>query len=174
MSMFDDPGLPKFDVTEEFVVGDLSDVKEERDLLPPTQDVDFIIKKAHTKANPDNTYRQISLQVNIENGIQVGDELKWKNKPMFVDVCYYADDTKYTKDFFKKKQHLVLLTQLCSALGEDLKSVRLNDAFLGSLHGRRIKANIVQRMKRFTAKDGTKVENMQNEVKGFKKAEINV
>jgi len=171
---FDDPGLPKFDVMEEVEIGDLSNVKEEKDLLPPTQDVVFVIKRAKIKANDDNTYRQIGLQLNIENGIQVGDELKWKNKPMFQDVCYYADANKYTKDFFKKRQHLVALTQLCSALGEDLKNVRLTDGFLMSLGGKRIKGTITQRMNSFTTKDGTQVNEMKNEIKNFKKADVNV
>lgn len=173
-SFFEDPGLPKFDVTEELVVGDLSDVKEEKDLVPPTQDVDFIIRKASVKANEDNTFRQIGLQLSIERGITVGDEIKFKNKILFADICYYADANKYTKDYFKKRQHLVALKQLCSALGEDLTSVRITDGFLSSLSGKRVRANIVQRMNKYTSRDGTLVQNMINEVKNFKRAEINV
>jgi hypothetical protein len=162
-----------FDVVEETVIEDLTGVKQERDLLPPTKDVKFRIKSASVKVNGDNTFRQINLQLSIVDGIQVGDVVKYKNKPMFQTVCYYADPNKYTKEYFQKRQHLVQLKMLCNALGEDLAGVRINDAYLG-LAGKEVLANIKQSKKKdWTNKEGQlMVGEMQNEVVDFKKSEL--
>jgi hypothetical protein len=119
-----------FDVVEEVVVEDLTSVKQERDLLPPTKDVKFRIKSASVKENSDKSFRQINLHLVIVDGIQIGDVVKYKGKPMFQTVCYYADPNKYTKEYFQKRQHLVQLKMLCSALGEDLSAIRINDGYL--------------------------------------------
>jgi len=162
------------DTVEEVVIPDLTSVKREMDLIPPTKDVKFIIKSASVKASKDNTYRQINLQLNIVDGIQVGELLKYKNKPMFQTVCYYADPQKYTKEYFQKKQHLVQLKMLCRALGEDLASIRINDGYLMSLSGKEILGTIKQAKKKdWTNKSGELVVGeMENQVLDFKKSEL--
>lgn len=161
-------------VVAEMDLGDLSSVKKEVDLVPPTKDVKFRIKSASVKANKDNTYLQINLQLVIVDGIQVGDTLKYKGKPMFQTVTYYADPNKYTKEYFQKRQHLVQLKMLCNALGEDLKSVKINDALLKGIVGKEVLATIKQSKKKdWTNKNGeVVVGEMQNEVVDFKKAEL--
>lgn len=102
-------------------VGNLDDVKEQRTVLPPTKRVRIKITKAEITTNNENTYRWIGLTVRLVNGI---DELgKFKDKPMFANVCYYADPSKYTADFFATKQHLVGLKYLMKATGLELKRI---------------------------------------------------
>lgn len=162
------------DTVEETVVGDLSAVKKEVDLIPPSKNVLMRIKSASVKENADKTFRQINLQLVIVEGIQVGETLKYMGKPMFQTVCYYADPNKYTKEYFQKKQHLVQLKMLCNALGEDLKSVTINDAMLTGIVGKEVLATIKQSKKKdWTNKQSELVVGeMQNEVVDFKKAEL--
>ncbi len=155
-----------FEVTEP-VEMDLSEVKEERTLLPPAQDVKLGIRKAVSIANEAGTYRQLNISFQLVDGIMVGEELKYKGMIVFERMCYYADTTAYTKDWFKKKQHLVAIQQLMKALGKDMKFT-VNDEFLGSLTAQVVMASIGQKPNNFTAKDGTKVSNTINTVSRFK------
>ena len=102
-------------VFDEVIIGNLDDVKEQKTIIPPTKNVRVKIVKAENRVNKDNTYRSISLQLRIVDG--VGDENKWKGKILFGSVNYYADPTVYTKDFFTSKQHLIQLKYLARATG---------------------------------------------------------
>jgi len=106
---------------EEVNVGDLTDVKEQKTLIPPTKNVKVKIVKVDNKVNKDNTYRSLNLQLKISEGI--GDDMKYKGKILFARVCYYADPNVYTKDFFGAKQHLIQLKYLASATGVNLSTV---------------------------------------------------
>jgi len=97
-----------FDVTEPMEV-DLSDVREERTLLPPASNVKLQIRKATTTMNEDKTFRSMNISFQLVDGILVGEEVKYKGMVVFERVCYYADPQVYTKDWFKKRQHLVAL-----------------------------------------------------------------
>ena len=90
--MVDEKG---FDVVDELEIGDLSDVKEEKQLIPPTTNVKLQIRKASAGQNSEGTYRWIKLQLNLLEGIDAGG--KYKNKAVFSNVCYYADPAQYTK-----------------------------------------------------------------------------
>jgi hypothetical protein len=102
-------------------IGNLDEIKEERQYIPATRNVRLKIKKAEIRVNQENTYRQISLQLQLTQGI--GEEGKYKNKVIFTRICYYADPTIYVNDFFVKRQHLVMLKQLAKATGVDLSMV---------------------------------------------------
>ena len=102
-------------------VGNLEEIKEERQYIPATKNVRLKIRKAEIRVNQENTYRQINLQLQLTQGI--GEENKYKNKVIFTRVCYYADPNVYTSDFFVKRQHLVLLKQLARATGIDLSTI---------------------------------------------------
>ena len=163
-----------FNVVDDVVIEDLTSLKREVDLIPPSKNVKFVIKSASVKENKDKTYKQINLHLSIVDGIQVGEIMKYKGKPMFQTVTYYADPNKYTKEYFQKRQHLVQLKFLCNAIGEDLKSIRINDGYLSSLTGKEILATIKQSKKKdWTNKQGELVVGeMQNEVVDFKKSEL--
>ena len=162
------------EIVDEVEVGDLSDVKEERTILPPTKMVKLRIRKATVLENKDKTYRQINASLALEDGIEVAGEVKYKGMVVWAKVCYFADPSVYTKDFFKKSQHLVELKKLATALGIDVKGIKVNDEFLAELEGKVVLADIRQKLNKFTTKDGTAVENIQNEVGNFKVAEASV
>jgi len=159
---------------EEVVMEDLSTLKQEKNLVPPSKDVKMRIRSAIVACNKDNTFRQIRLDLQIVDGIQVGEIMKFKNTRLFPNVTYYADPNKYTKEYFQKKQHLVQLKFLCNAIGEDLSSIRINDAFLTSLSGKEILGTIKQqKSKDWTNGAGQLVEGeMRNDVVNFKKSEM--
>jgi len=151
-----------FEVTEPVEV-DLTDVREERVLLPPTDNVKLRIRKATTFHNEDNTYRGMNISFAVEEGISVGEEVKYKGAVMFERFCYYADPVAYDKDWFKKRQHLVGLSQLLKAVGKDLKTV-VNDGLLGDLAGKVVLGNVRQKPNNFTTKDGTEVSTTINTI----------
>lgn len=138
-----------FEVIDEVDVGTLDDVKEERTLLPPTKGVKLQIAKASPVANKEATYRQINLQLRLVDGITVaeGEEPKYKGMSVFTRVCYYADPTVYTKDFFKKRQHLVQLKYLKGACTLTDPN-KVNDAFLKELTDQIVLADITQQKAR--------------------------
>ena len=161
-----------FDVTEPVEV-DLTDVREERVLLPPTSNVKLRIRKVTIVANKDNTYRQLNPSFQVEEGILVGGEIKYKGAVVFERICYYADPS-YSKpggsknpEWFQKRQHLVALQQLMKALGIDMKTT-INDEFLSSLGNQVVLASIGQKPNNFTAKDGTEVKTTVNTVSRFR------
>ena len=132
-----------FNVNEEVVVGDLTDVKEEKQLVPPAKRVKLGIKKADIQASKDNAYRWLNLQLQIVDGLDT--EGAYKGKVVFGKVCFFADMAKYgEKDYFKKKQHLVNLKQLLEAVSADLASVKIGDEFLQTLVGKVVLADITQ------------------------------
>lgn len=130
-------------------VGDLNDVKEERAYIPAAQNVKMRIQKVDVRASRENTaegkpaniYRSLNLQLKIVDGVD--EEGKYRNKVVFGRVCYYADPVYYTKDFFKKRQHLVQLKYLANATGVDLNKV--NGYKIEELEGKEVLANITVR-----------------------------
>jgi len=169
--------LPEgFAVVEEVSLGDLSNVKEEKPLIPPTSKVRFLIKTASADDNNKN-WRVLNLELRIVDGIQVGEILKYKNKPMFQRVCYYAPKEATNKkgmlyadcEWFQKKQHLVEFVNLCKALDIETKDVKVNNAFVVGLVGKYVVANIIQKPNTYTKTDGTVVNDIKNEVVGFRK-----
>jgi len=140
---------------EQVVVGDLNDVIEQKFVIPNTKHVKFMVRKATNKANKDNTWRGINLQLSIVDGID--EEGKYKGKVLFSMITYYADPTIYTKDFFKTKQHLVPLKYLLKATGLD---PIIDDEFLNKLEGTFLYGDIVQK----AGFEGT----IENDVKNFK------
>ena len=171
--------LPEgFTVVEEVKLGDLSEVKEEKPIVPPTSNVRFLIKTASADDKNKN-WRVLNLELRIVDGIQVGETVKYKNKPMFQRICYYAPKEGVNKkgvlyadcDWFQKKQHLIEFINLCKALGIDIKDVSVNDAFVTSLVGRYVKADIIIKPNTYTRADGSVLSEPKNEVVRFRKAE---
>jgi hypothetical protein len=149
-------------------VGNLDDVKEERQVIPAAKGVELLIIKAEAKSNDANTYRRINLQLKLTKGIDV--EGKYKNKVVFGSVCYYADPNVYVKDFFKKKQHLVQLKYLKNSVGWQYNTV--DQAFLVELQGKTILGDITVKKNTTYLDDGKggKVAEtyLTNEVRNYK------
>ncbi len=155
-----------FEVVGECEIGDLSDVKQEKILIPPTKAAKLEIKKASIKLNADETYRRINVALALVDGITDAEgNTKYKGKTVFVSPCYYADPNKYTKDWFKKRQHLVELKNFLKAVDIDISNVKVNDELLNELRGKIVVGDVEQVANNYTAKDGTKVEDTVNVVK---------
>ena len=158
--MFSETSEVGFSVVEEVEVGDLTQVKEEKQLVPAAKRVKMRVKKAESQASKDNAYRWINLQLQIVEGIDA--EGAYKGKVVFGKVCYFADMAKYgEKDFFKKKQHLIQLRYLLEALGLDLATVKINDAFMQGIANQIVLADITQTK-------GDEEYGPDNEVKNFR------
>lgn len=140
-----------FDVVEEIVVGDLTDVKEQRSIVPPSQNVKVRIAKASMQENKSKDIKGLKLEVRIVDGIEVMDtesgvsELKYQNKPLFtnlMDLCFFADPSTRNSNWFTTKQHLVGFKKFCVALDVDVKAIKINDEFLQELNGREVLVDI--------------------------------
>lgn len=152
-----------FKIVEEIDVGNLDDVKDERPLLPVSTNVLLEIKQVTPCANTDETYRWLNIRYSLVDGIDVGGVPKFKNMSVWSDnVCYYADPEKYTKDFFTKRNHLIALKFFMKATNTEGR--RISDTLLEELYGKRIMGTIRQFQNKFTAKDGTNVERIENNV----------
>lgn len=148
-----------FDVVDEVQVGDLSGVQAE--ILPVAPNVKVRISKASIKTSKDKALKSLNLQLNIVDGIMIGDELKYVNKPIFtgfMDLCVWADPTVKTSQWYKSQQHLLGLKQLCLALEIDVKSVKINDEWLASLIGRELLINIVHEEETAMNADGERIK----------------
>ena len=150
--------------------GDLTSVREQRTVIPATRGVLVKIRRAESKVNEANTYRQISLQLQLVDGLVDG---KYKGKVVFARLCYYADPNAYTKDFFKNKQHLVQLKYLLRAVGTDKKVV--DGHLLEELEAANpILCDITIKKRQRLVDDGeggqVSVEELENEVRNFKSA----
>lgn len=149
-------------------VGNLDDVKEERQVVPATRSVKLQITKTEDYVNEARTYRMIRLVLKIVDGID--ESGKYKGKPIFTSVTYYADPNVYTKDFFKKKQHLIQLKYLRNAIGWN--STAVDGHFLEALLGKVVKGDIIVKKRVILVDDGSggKEETtvQDNEVRNFK------
>lgn len=161
-----------FDVNDEIEVGDLSNVKEQRLLIPPTQNVLLEITKSGLEAFKEGAYKNISMTLKIVDGIesQIATEegfettTKYKNARLFARVCCYADPEIYTKDFFKNKQHLMELKRLMVACGRDITTTKVNDGLFVDMIGMQVMGNI-------GIEKGTDGYDDKNTVKYFKVAD---
>jgi len=109
-------------------------------LVPPTRKAKMIIVKVKDEANKTGTYRWLNTQFNLVDGID--EEGKYKNKAFFVRVCYFANPNSYTKDYFKKKQHLSQLKQLMKAVGATATNT---ESLIEQLECRELFADIIQK-----------------------------
>lgn len=161
-----------FDVTEPVEIGDLSDVKEIRRIIPPAKGVKLIIKKAEPRINKEGTYRSINLTLGIVDGITYneGEEPKYKNMTVFSRVCFYADPKTYDADYFTKRQHLVELKNLIGATQLSNPNT-ISDSTYEELQGQVLLGDIIQRKGRTyeDAEGNTQTVDPSNEVVRFKK-----
>lgn len=184
-SMLEEVG---FGVTEEFELGDLTEVKEDRIVLPVTSGVLFRIQKATSRTSKDGSIKSVSAEMRLVEGIDVpvkdaqgnftgSVEKKYQNKPMFVDLQYWVDTAirdsqRYTS---KNKPYLVPLKQFLAALGYDLTSPpKLNDEFYAAIAGRELRGDIQLRevrLKNPVSQEWEGTGEYVNEIKKFRVSE---
>lgn len=162
-----------FEVTEEVQVGDLTTVQTE--ILPACQNLRVKIQKANVKTSKDKTLKSLNVQMQIVDGIQVGEELRFKGKVLFtgfMDVCIWADPETKDSQWYKSKQHLLGFKQFCQALDIDLANVKINDEFLQNLKARELLISIVHEEETSLDEHGNRVKlgTFKERIKNFKKA----
>ena len=169
-----------FDVVDEVVVGDLTDVKEQRQVLPVAQRVKVRIAKAGTQATKDKDIKSLKLDLRIVDGILVGEELKYANKPLFtglMDLVYWGDLSvkgRSEKTWWTSKQYLIEFKKFCLATGFDIKDVRINDDFFQIITGKEVLVDIQHEEE--TAVDPTsgervKLGTFKERLRNWRKAE---
>jgi len=146
-----------FNVMDEVEIGDLSDVREEKGVLPPAKAVKLAIRKATNQQNDKGTFRQLNMSMELVDGIEVSGEVKFKGKVIWARIPYYADSIAYNSDYFKKKQHLVEFKKLALALGKDITAIKVNDDFLAELTGKVITADIWQKTEKYVIRSGKRI-----------------
>ena len=171
-------------VEEGDFIGNLADVKDQVRLIPPTQNVrleatDYKIFDVK-KDGSVSTWKQIRVTFKLMDGVQVGEETKYKNSNIQQSFVYFANPETYdfTKPFFKQGSYLVPLKQLVIACGVNAVAMikgGLADETMAQLaeqiKGSKIMGNIVQTHITMKNEEGKYINtpDLQNELKGFKK-----
>lgn len=170
-----------FDVHEEVVVGDLTEVRQE--IMPIAQNVKVRIAKASIDQSQDKALKSLKLELKIVDGIpiqnaQTGEfEFRYQNKslfPGFMDLCIWADPATKNSNWYKNKQHLLGFKQFCQALAIDLKDVKVNDEFCSELLGKELLVNITHEKETVVNPETGKREetgSLRERIRGFKRAE---
>jgi hypothetical protein len=155
------------EVTDEVAIGDLSTIKEDKPLIPPTRGVKLRIKKAETEIFKEGAFRNIKMQLQLVDGID--EEGKYKNSVVFQSVNYYADPEIYTSEFFTERKNLRDLKHLLNAVELSDKSV-VNDQLIAELGGQVVTGDITQKQdKPYVNKEGIEVTpDPKNEVRNIR------
>ena len=177
--MFDDTNE-----VEDFWSGNLTDVKEEKNLLPPTKDVKLLIREVDIYDSYDDgstrLWKQIRVNFELREGIEVAGEIKYRGSRVSQMIPYFAEPNHYDykKPFFAKAQFLVPLVQLVKATqSESPKMIKggLEDeavvVLVDSLKGKTVLGTILQVPVSVKNPDTGIYEataDLQNEVKYFK------
>jgi hypothetical protein len=104
----------------------IMEVKEEKTLIPPTDNVLAKIREvkviSHVKESlEEKKWKMILIKFQLVDGIEIAGESKYKGAIVSSKLlCYYADSSKYNYDklFYKKQQFLVGLASVCKATGQ--------------------------------------------------------
>ena len=170
---------------QDFWNKDLTDVKEERVLIPPTQNAVVSVTETELLNKFDDDvprpWKMLKVKFRLEEGISVGDTVKYKGSILNSDlICYYADKNKYdyNKPFFGKGQFLIELKKLIMAC--DIESPKLvvggltdeaAQSIANNLKGKKLLLNIKQRKRQVKNEEGKYVDSdeLENAVVNFKK-----
>lgn len=148
-----------FSVTEEYALGDLSEVKDDVQVLPVSSNVLFRVNKGSTRVSRDGSIKSLSLDLRLVEGINMPQrdgqgnltgviEKRYINKPMFVDLPYWVDTAIRTKERYtgKNQSFKVPLKQFLMALGYPINPApSISDGFFSEIVGRELRADITHR-----------------------------
>jgi len=174
-----------FEVTPETVVEDMSDVKEQRSIVPASSNVKVRVSKAASMSSKDKDIKSLKLELRIADGIEVTDKetgevkLAYVNKPLFtgiMDLVYWGDTSvkgRAEKNWWKNKQHLVGFKKFCLALDLDVKEIKVNDEFYAELIGKELLVDIQHEEETAPDASGDRVKlgTFRERLRNFKKAE---
>jgi len=166
-------------------LGDMTGLKEIKDVLPASSGVRVRIDKAGIKDNSFEgsvpTKKYLNLQLRIVDGISFVDsegtaQTKYKNKVFFTnnkDLPVWVDTEHefYKGEKFVKGAYLIPLRQFLIAVGVDPKAVKIDEALLASLTGVELEVDIAQNQKK-TQLDGNWVASgvFENLCRNWKQA----
>lgn len=138
-----------FEVVEEYQLPSLTEVKEDRVVVPAADSVLMTVTNANMRTSKDGSIKSVALQLRLNEGIPVpsenGIETRYQGKIMFADLPFWADTairtgTRYTG---KNQSYLNPLKLLLLALGYDIANPpKISDTFLNDIKGRELRANI--------------------------------
>jgi hypothetical protein len=167
-------------------LGDMTGLKEIKDVLPTASGVRVRIDKASIK---DNSFegsvpskKHLNLQLRIVDGISFVDaageaQTKFKNKVVFTnskDLPVWVDTNHefYKGEKFVKGAYLIPLRQFLIAVGVDPKAVKIDDALLAFLKGVEVEVDITQNQKKSKDAEGNWIATgeMENLFRNWKKA----
>ena len=167
-------------------LGDMTGLKEIKDVLPAASGVRVRIDKAGIK---DNSFegsvpskKHLNLQIRIVDGISFVDaegvaQTKYKNKVVFTnnkDLPVWVDTQHefYKGDKFVKGAYLIPLRQFLIAVGVDPKAVKIDEALLMSLAGTEFEVDIAQNQKKSKTPEGEWIATgeFENLFRNWKKA----
>ena len=167
-------------------LGDMTGLKEIKDVLPAASGVRVRIDKATVKDNsfegsiPSKKY--LNLQLRIVDGISFVDsegtaQTKYKNKVVFTnnkDLPVWVDTNHefYQTEKFKKGAYLIPLRQFLIAVGVDPKAVKIDEALLESLKGVELEVDVAQNQKKSKSPEGEWIATgeFENLFRNWKKA----
>ena len=168
-----------FQVTDEYDVQDLTDVKADKNLFPVTKDLLVRIAKAATQKNNNKNIYALKLELRTVNEFPLTEGKVIKpNYPIFnglMDLVYGADmevDDRKNNKWWNKSQHLVEFKNFCKALDIPLAGVKINDEFLSGLVGREVLVSVVHEAEKIANDAGEKVATgeFSQKLKAWKKA----
>jgi len=146
-----------FEVTEEIVIEDLTDVKEQPRIVPVSSNVKVRINKASMRDSKDKDTSYLNLELRIVDGVEVlndktGEtEIKFQNKPLFTPlnpldgIIVKADLSvkgRSEKNWWTNKGYLINLKKFCLAVDVDVKSIKINDEFFAELIGKELLVDV--------------------------------
>lgn len=170
----------------EINLGDMTGLKEIKDVLPASSGVRVRIDKATVKDNSFEgsvpTKKYLNLQLRIVDGISFVDsegtaQTKYKNKVVFTnnkDLPVWVDTNHefYKGDKFVKGAYLIPLRQFLIAVGVDPKAVKIDEALLASLQGVELEVDVAQNQKKSKDAEGNWIATgeFENLFRNWKKA----
>lgn len=163
-------------IYDDTMIDDLTDVKEEKAIVPATKDVRMFIKdvqvRDRTKEGEPLNWKTLNVTFTLVDGINVEGTQLYVNKNMFKNICYSINKDHYdmSKPFFGKQQYLVELKQLLEAVGAELKGLSVT-MIRERLIGKQVLGSIIQQKETVKDKEtGERVEtgDFINDIKWFK------
>lgn len=154
----------QFDIHSAVVIGDLTDVKEDKPVMEPARNVLVRIKDCAIIGKEPERWQGLQPTFVVEEGVICDDgQTRFKGFHLRGLICIYANPNAYEGDYaekIKKRKHLVDLKYFLMALGMDTANVAINDEFLVELKGKQLYVNVLKTKN----KDGDE----ENKVSGFK------
>ena len=168
-----------FDVTEEFDVQDLTDVKADKNLFPATKDLLVRVNKASTQMNKNKNIYSLKLELRTVNETPMADgkviKVDYPIHTSIMDLVYGADmgvDGRSENKWWTRSQHLVEFKNFCKALDIPLSGIKVNDSFLADLLGREVLVTVAHEAEKITDETGKKVATgeFNQKLRNWKKA----